>query len=38
MIEEPGSHLSQVYMQIAARVWEKISGNAPRPAPKITIA
>jgi ATP-binding protein involved in chromosome partitioning len=38
VIEDPGSHLSQVYMQIAARIWEKISGNTPRPAPRITIA
>ena len=38
VIEEPGSPLSQAYMQIAARVWEKISGTTPRPAPKITIA
>ena len=37
VIEEPGSPLSQAYMQIAARVWEKISGTAPRQAPKITI-
>ena len=38
VIEEPGSPLSQAYMQIAARVWEKIAGTTPRPAPKITIA
>jgi ATP-binding protein involved in chromosome partitioning len=38
VIEDPGSPLSQAYMQIAARVWEKISGTAPRQAPKITIA
>ena len=38
VIEEPDSPLSQAYMQIAARVWEKISGTTPRQAPKITIA
>jgi ATP-binding protein involved in chromosome partitioning len=38
VIEDPGSPLSQAYMQIAARVWEKISGTTPRQAPKITIA
>jgi ATP-binding protein involved in chromosome partitioning len=37
VIEDPGSPLSQAYMQIAARVWEKISGTVPRQAPKITI-
>ncbi|MDB5363400.1 MAG: putative mrp protein [Rhodospirillales bacterium] len=37
VIEDPGSPLSQVYMQIAARVWEKISGTTPRQAPRITI-
>jgi ATP-binding protein involved in chromosome partitioning len=38
VIEEPDSPLSQAYMQIAARVWEKLSGTTPRQAPKITIA
>ncbi|HEV2676430.1 MAG TPA: iron-sulfur cluster carrier protein ApbC [Aliidongia sp.] len=38
VVEDPASPLSQAYMQIAARVWEKISGTAPRQAPKITIA
>jgi len=37
VVEEPDSPLSQAYMQIAARVWEKISGTVPRQAPKITI-
>ena len=37
VIDEPGSPLSNAYMQIAARVWEKISGTTPRQAPKITI-
>jgi ATP-binding protein involved in chromosome partitioning len=37
VIEEPASPLSQAYRQIAARVWEKVSGTTPRPAPKITI-
>ncbi|HLZ64757.1 MAG TPA: iron-sulfur cluster carrier protein ApbC [Aliidongia sp.] len=37
VVEEPASPLAQAYMQIAQRVWEKISGAAPRPAPKITI-
>jgi ATP-binding protein involved in chromosome partitioning len=38
VVEDPASPLSQAYMQIAARVWEKVSGTAPRQAPKITIA
>jgi ATP-binding protein involved in chromosome partitioning len=38
VIAEPASPLSQAYRQIAARVWEKVSGTTPRQAPKITIA
>jgi len=37
VIAEPASPLSLAYMQIAARVWEKISGTTPRQAPKITV-
>ena len=38
VVEDPTSPLAQAYMQIAARVWEKLSGTAPRPAPRISIA
>jgi ATP-binding protein involved in chromosome partitioning len=38
VIAEPDSALAKSYMEIAARVWEKVSGAPVRQGPKITMA
>ena len=38
VVAEPDSALAKSYMEIAARVWEKVSGAPTRQGPKITMA